>query len=89
MVERIGGVEVEVLVFRVAHGEPAPFEPPGDAFGYGVQQPDDAATERSQQLGQFIGLESAGAVKGSLGAPECVGPIEEQHVQVRVERQPR
>ena len=66
-------IEFQQRMLRVGNQQAPPFE-----------QPDDAAAERSQQLGQFIGLESAGAVKGSLGAPECVGPIEEQHVQVRV-----
>ena len=38
-----------------------------------------------QKLEQFIGLGSAGAMKRGPAAAECVGPIEEQHVQMGVE----
>ena len=38
LVERFGGLEVEVLVPGVADQEPAPFEPPGDALADGVQR---------------------------------------------------
>ena len=47
LVERFDRLEAEVLVLRVADEEPAPFEPPGDAFGYGVQQPGELGGSRA------------------------------------------
>ena len=38
LVERFGGLEVEVIVLRVADEEPASFEQPGDAFADGRVQ---------------------------------------------------
>ena len=50
LVERFGGLEVEVLVLRVADEESAPFEPPGDASADGVQQPDATAKSLFERL---------------------------------------
>ena len=74
LVERFGGLEVEVLVLRVADEEPAPFEPPGDASADGVQQP-----------GEFGGSRAWRAVKCRLRSIECVGAVEKKHVEVDVQ----
>ena len=63
---------------RVADEEPAPFEPPGDAFADGVQQP-----------GELGGSRAWRAVKFRLRSIECVGAVEEKHVEVDIQRQPR
>ena len=75
---RRGGLEVEVLVPGVTDQEPALFEAPGDAIADGVQQ-----------SGQLGGGRAWRAVKRQLRSIECVGTVEEKHVEVDVQRQPR
>jgi hypothetical protein len=78
VMEAGAGLEVQVRMVQI-----------GDLQSASLQHSDDAPAECAEQLGQFRVGRSPGAVKGWPTAAERVGSIEEQHVQVNIERQPR
>ena len=78
LLEPVVGFEVEGGVLVVAEQQSLPFEGAGDTGGDGVEQALEFGLGRcgdAVQTGRFV--------------IERVGAVDEEHVQVRVERQPR